>query len=113
MAQARVRYNRDEERRMFDQVLPPFLTQRVGIPAVRYAKRFANVDTGNLRALIGFRLDRTSDGSWTLWLESLANYALWQETVPGDAIPGVGTRQRAGGRPHLRPALMQVRAELR
>lgn len=89
-----------------DKELVPWL-QGLLNTAQRTAVREVNKDTGNLANSIETRIE-TGGGKLAGFVEATANYALWQETVPRDQIPGVGERKRSGGKPYLRPGLLEA-----
>lgn len=93
-------------RRLQDDILEPWLIARLE-KGRGVSVREVNVDTGSLRSSIQTRISKT-DGRLVGYIEALNDYALWQETEPGDIIPGVGTRIRSGGKPYLRPGLYEA-----
>lgn len=80
------------------------------LDAQRFARREVNVDTGFLRGRIVWAIEpgESKGEPFIGRLIGDTNYALWQETEPGDDIPGVGTRIRSGGKPYLRPGVLQA-----
>lgn len=96
------------ERDVATRIVEPWLRTDVLEKARTNAVRLVKVDTGYLRSTIATRIERPATGQIVGILEATADYALWQETEPGDAIPGYGTRQRPGGRPYLRPAVFEA-----
>jgi len=80
------------------------------IDAQRFARNEVHVDTGYLRGRIVWSVDpgEAFGEPFVGRLHGDTNYALWQETEPGDSIPGVGTRIRSGGKPFLRPGVLKA-----
>ena len=82
------------------------VTQR----AATIARTLANADTGFMRSriegAIGFEGKQLAGVVF-----NGAEYGIWQETEPGDALPGGGARKRGGGRAHLRPGVLRALQE--
>lgn len=89
--------------------IAPWLQSQILEPAATEARGTVNVDSGLLRSTIGTAI-LEENGQPVGFLYAGTNYAIWQETEPGDAIPGGGTRRRGGGKPFLRPAVMKALA---
>lgn len=83
----------------------PWLQVEILEPSARNARQLVNVDTGFLRSTISTSIS-VAGRKIVGHVFNAADYGLWQETEPGDEIPGRGTRQRPGGKPHLRPGVL-------
>lgn len=85
---------------------------KVLVDAQREAKNEVNVDSGFLKSRIKPQIDTTGQRDKPIKgsLVAETDYAVWQETEPGDSIPGIGTRKRRGGRPFLRPGVQKALA---
>lgn len=93
---------------VFEAMAPDLeeVTQR----AATIARTLANADTGFMRSriegAIGFEGKQLAGVVF-----NGADYGIWQETEPGDALPGGGARKRGGGRAHLRPGVLRALQE--
>lgn len=82
---------------------------------VATSKALVHKDTTSLQGSI--RIDpegvRREGGQLSLdWGSHDIEYAIWQEFLPGEEMPGVGTRLLAGGKPYLRPSADEHYGEL-
>jgi hypothetical protein len=100
----RVTINRGGIERMKSVDINQWLATDILPAAHREAVALVNYDFGHLRSSIGTAIEPGPVG----FLFAGTNYAIWQEFEPGEAIPGVGTRRRRGGKPFLRPAVIRA-----
>jgi len=96
-------------KRFVDSDIEEWLTG-VLIDAQRFARDEVHIDLGFLKSRIQTELERRSDRNMPIvgHLTADANYAVWQEFLPDESIPGVGVRKRAGGKPYLRPGVVKA-----
>ena len=92
-----------------EKAIVPWLTKTMQ-RAATIAREEANVDTGTMVGLIDAGVAKQG-GKVIGVLWNGAEYGIWQELEPGEAIPLGGSRERPGGKAHLRPGVFRALQE--